>query len=84
MVFNHRDWDIETEVETGNDDFVYGNYVEWDRFRNEHEEELLDYFDVNLPWDEILTLNEFINFISQDIFQKTNLCQEYLENNLLI
>ena len=24
MIFDPRDWDIETEVETGNDDFVFG------------------------------------------------------------
>lgn len=84
MIFNPRDWDIEMEVETGKDDFVFGNYVEWDRFRNEHEKELLDYFGIDLPWDESLTLQEYINFISQDIFQKTNLCKEYLEDKLLI
>jgi len=84
MVFDARDWDIEPEVEMGNDDFIYGNYVEWDKFRNEYEEELLDDFGVKLPWDESLTLQEYIGFISQDIFQKTNLCQEYLEDNLLI
>lgn len=22
------DWDIETEIEIGNDDFIYGNYVD--------------------------------------------------------
>lgn len=70
MVFDARDWDIEPEVEMGNDDFIYGNYVEWDKFRNEYEEELLDDFGVKLPWDESLTLQEYIGFISQDIFQK--------------
>jgi len=49
MKFNPRDWDINREVETGSDDFVYGNYVEWDRFRRENEEALLDYFGIELP-----------------------------------
>ena len=84
MIFNPRDWDIETEVETGNDDFVFGNYVEWDRFRDENEEELLDYLGVDLPWGKSLTLHEYIDFISQDIFQKTNLIQEYIEDKLLM
>ena len=84
MIFNLRDWNIETEVETGNDDFVFGNYVEWDRFRDENEEELLDYLGVDLPWGKSLTLHEYIDFISQDIFQKTNLIQEYIEDKLLM
>ena len=84
MIFNPRDWDIGTEVETGNDDFVFGNYVEWDRFRDENEEELLDYLGVDLPWGKSLTLHEYIDFISQDIFQKTNLIQEYIEDKLLM
>lgn len=84
MKFNPRDWDINTEVETGNDDFVYGNYVEWDRFRRENEEALLDYFGVELPWGKTLTVQEYIDFISQEIFQKTNLSKEYLEKDLLM
>ena len=84
MIFDPRDWDIETEVETGNDDFVFGNYVEWDRFRDENEEELLDYLGVDLPWGKSLTLHEYIDFISQDIFQKTNMIQEYIEDKLLM
>lgn len=84
MKFNPRDWDINTEVETGSDDFVYGNYVEWDRFRRENEQALLDYFGIELPWGKNLTLQEYIDFISQEIFQKTNLCKEYLEKELLM
>lgn len=84
MKFNPRDWDINTEVETGNDDFVYGNYVEWDRFRRENEEALLDYFGVELPWGKSLTVQEYIDFISQEIFQKTDLSKKYLEKDLLM
>ncbi len=84
MFFDARDWDIETEIETGNDDFVYGNYVEWDRFRTEHEDELIDYFGLVLPWGKSLNLDEYIKIISQNIFQNTNLCQKFLEDNLII
>ena len=84
MKFNAEDWEIEAEVETGNDDFIYGNYVDWDRFRQEYKNELLDSFGVNLPWGESLTLQEYIEVISQEVFQKTKLCQKYLEDNLLI
>lgn len=83
MKFDPRDWDIETEIETGNDDIVHGNFVDWDRFRQEKEEELLNHFGISLPWGESLTLHEYIDFISQDIFQKTNLIQKYLEDKLL-
>ncbi len=84
MMFDPRDWEIETEIETGSDDFIFGNYVDWESFRNEHEEELLEYFDINLPWDEILTLKDYIDFASQDVFLKNNLFQKYLEDDLLI
>lgn len=83
MKFNHRDWDIDTDVEMGNDDFIYGNYVEWDRFRYEREEDLLDYFDVELPWGKSLTLQEYTAITSQEIFKNLNLIKEFLENGLL-
>ena len=58
MLFDPRDWEIETEIEVGNDDFIFGNYVDWNRFRHEKEDELLDFFGVELPWDKTLTLYE--------------------------
>lgn len=67
-MFNHDDFDIETEIDTGNDDFVYGNYVDWDGFRIENEENLLEYFNVFLPWGEELTILEYADFIHQEIF----------------
>ncbi|MCH5002081.1 hypothetical protein JI510_01615 [Listeria monocytogenes] len=67
-MFNHNDFDIEPEIETGNDDFIYGNYVDWDRFRYENEDNLLEYFDVSLPWGEELTILEYANFLNQDVF----------------
>lgn len=67
-MFNHNDFDIETEIDTGNDDFVYGNYVDWDSFRTENEENLFEYFNVFLPWGEKLTILEYADFIHQEIF----------------
>ncbi len=52
MIFDPKDWGINPDVEVGNDGFAYGNYVDWDSFRRENEEELLDYFGVDLPWGE--------------------------------
>jgi len=82
--FNPMDWDIETELETGNDDFVYGNYVDWDDFRNHEEENLMDSFNVNLPWDEKLTWDEYYAFIHQEVFQKTSIINEWELDNLKI
>ncbi|MBM6615049.1 hypothetical protein JTF06_09135 [Desemzia sp. RIT804] len=75
--FNHKDFDIETEIETGNDDFIYGNYVDWDRFRAENEDNLLDYFDVSLPWGKKLTILEYADFIKQEVFTNTAISDNY-------
>lgn len=84
MIFDPKDWGINPDVEVGNDGFAYGNYVDWDSFRRENEEELLDYFGVDLPWGNSLSFQEYIDVISQDIFQKTDLSQKYLVDNVLI
>lgn len=84
MLFDPRDWEIETEIEVGNDDFVFGNYVDWNRFRHENEDELLDCFGVELPWDKTLTLYEYIEFVSQDVFQNSDICKNFLEDGFLI
>lgn len=69
-IFDYRDWDIEPMLDTGfSDDFIYGNYVEWDRFREENREQLLDAAGAYLPLGEEISIDEFVRFISQDIFQ---------------
>lgn len=75
--FNHEDFDIETEVETGNDDFVYGNYVDWDSFRKENEESLIEYFDVLLPWEKEISVSEYYDLINQDYFKNTSIIEDY-------
>ncbi|MDG2958811.1 hypothetical protein [Exercitatus varius] len=82
MKFNHKDWDIETGTQTGNDDFIYGNYVEWDKFRNEKEEKLLECFGIILPWDKEITLSKYIEVISQDVFINTSIINDYLKRNI--
>ncbi|EFX95074.1 hypothetical protein MK407_08425 [Streptococcus sanguinis] len=45
-MFNFNDWEeivaeyVNTNV--GNDDFVYGNFIDWDSFRREHGDEVLE------------------------------------------
>lgn len=80
--FNHKDFHIETEIETGHDDFIYGNYVDWDRFRKENEDELIEYFDIHLPWGEELTIFEYANFIKQPVFADTSILENYDLMNL--
>jgi len=75
--FNFEDWDIEPEIETNGDDLVYGHYVDWDAFREENEESLLDYFGVNLPWNQELTVIEYVRFVTQRFFQNTTLIEKY-------
>ena len=36
--FDLEDWDIEPELDVNRDDFIYGHYVDWDRFRIENED----------------------------------------------
>ncbi|GEN94455.1 hypothetical protein [Pediococcus ethanolidurans] len=74
--FNYEDWDIEPELETGNDDFVFGNYVDWDRFRQDEEENLLAYFDIQLPWGEELFLSEYFELLRQEVFQNTSIVED--------
>lgn len=77
IYFNHKDFDIEVEVETGNDDFVYGNYVDWDSFREENKEELIEYFDVSLPWEKELSVTEYCDLINQGCFKNTSIIEDY-------
>lgn len=75
--FNCEDWDIEPELEIGNDDFVFGNYVDWDRFRQDEEENLLSYFDIKLPWGEELYLSEYFELLRQEVFQNTSIVEDW-------
>jgi len=82
--FNIHDWDIEAELDENKDHFIYGNYVDWDRFRHENEENLLVHFDIYLPWSKKLNINEYIEFIGQEFFKDTNLLNKYEFDKLSI
>ena len=84
MKFDYKDWPIEPEIETGNDGYIYGNLVDWDRFRRENEEGLISYFNIEMPWNKELTIDEYEDFISQDIFQEIESLQGYLDEIVLI
>lgn len=54
--FNHRDFDIETELITTRDGSIRGNLVNWDTVRRFQEEDILESLDIYLPWGEELDL----------------------------
>lgn len=75
--FNIEDWEIDVEQETGNDDYIYGNYVDWDEFRTTEEENLLSYFEVDIPWGKEISCQEFFDFLSQEVFYNTSIINSY-------
>ena len=84
--FNHEEFDIEPEIETGNEGQAYGNYVNWDEFRTTQEEEILEYFDIYLPWDEKICLEDYMRFLNQPLIEEfpellTEDCFDTLEYN---
>lgn len=83
--FNHMDWDIQPEVEIGNDDFIYGNYFDWDTFRVDEEENLLLSFNVQIPpWSKKITIKEYSDFITQEVFENTSIISDCNLDNLQI
>lgn len=68
-MFNIEDWDIDVMEDTGlTGDFIYGSYVDWDRFREDNRDLLLVAAGAYLPFDEEISIDDFVKFISQDIF----------------
>ena len=57
-MFNYRDYDFENyiEVEEGNDGFIYGNYIDFLRFRQDCEEEILLNAGFDIPFGKVISL----------------------------
>lgn len=74
--FNEDIFDIigpNTGTEIGNDDFSFGNYVEWPSIDSLPEPtiiELLKYFDIDLPFGENLTVEMIVADQISDMFPK--------------
>ena len=68
-MFDYKNWREEIsfylDQETTTDDIIYGNYVEWDRFRQDYEEELLAEAGLSLPWDKILSRDEYLDLLKE-------------------
>ena len=87
--FDYRDFDLTDyirieEGSRGNEGMIYGNYLDWNEFRNCNEEELLAHFDVILPWGEELELFEYFEIIKQEVFEQTTIINDFRINDLEI
>lgn len=63
---------------------MHGNTFDWDTFRKDEEENLLESFDVYLPWGEELTLEEYYGFLNQEFFEHTSIINDWELNDLPI
>lgn len=79
-MFNYRDYDFEdyTLVEEGSEGFIYGNYVDFPRFRQEREEELLSDAGADIPFGENMSIEEYIDII----YDLKRLINVYIFNQL--
>ena len=85
IMFDYKEWLNEirefTDTETGTDDANYGNFVEWDVFRNQYENELLLRAGFELPWGQELTFDEYNQLIFKFITEyKLNLGDFLIED----
>ncbi|WOO87805.1 hypothetical protein RZE82_02425 [Mollicutes bacterium LVI A0039] len=82
--FNYNEWDFEhyTHEDVGSDDFIYGNYTNWDEFRCAEEDNILVSLEVKLPWGEKLSFHEYNDIINQEVFVQTSLLEEFNLNDL--
>ncbi|MBJ7694291.1 hypothetical protein C6P08_06895 [Weissella confusa] len=60
-LYNEEDYDFSdyVDVNTGYDDMVYGNYIDFDDFRQSEMESILMNLDIYLPFGQQLTMDEF-------------------------
>lgn len=82
--FNVEDWDVEPIRDESNDGMIYGNYVNWDDFREENEESLLSDFGVDIPWGEELRFDEYTDFLLNEVFVNTTIVEDLELNRLKV
>jgi len=80
--FDLTDWMLTVDIEIDKDEYAQGIYIDWDGFRIKHEIDLLLYFDIEIPWEEDLSLSEYMNFLDQDVFNDTTIVDDFGLNNL--
>lgn len=78
--FNINDWEIETLTEESSDGFIYGNIVDWDKFRKENTRELLMLGGYDLPFGCRVPLVEIDEITSKNpLYKYKNILFHYLE-----
>lgn len=79
-MFSFNDYDFENYilVEEGNDGFVYGNYIDFPRFRQDYEDELLLDAGADIPFGENMSIEEYIDII----YGLRYLINDYIFNHL--
>lgn len=67
-MFSFEDYGFENYVfvEEGSDGFIYGNYIDFDKFRAECEEEILLNAGFDIPFGKVISLEDFDNIFSND------------------
>lgn len=67
-MFNTKEWDEEIRVflyqEIGSEEETYGNYIDWDEFRQANETELLAAAGIEIPWGQILSKDKYEELLS--------------------
>lgn len=67
-MFNTKEWDEEIRVflyqETGSEEEIYRNYIDWGEFREANETELLAAAGIEIPWGQILSKDEYEELLS--------------------
>lgn len=80
--FDITAWMVTVDVEMGKDEYAQGIYIDWDDLRIKKEIELLLSFDIEIPWEEDLSLSEYMNFLDQEVFNETTIVEDFGLNNL--
>lgn len=67
-MFSYKDYDFENyiDVEEGSDGFIYGNYIDFLKFREECEEEILLNAGFDIPFGKNITPEEFDNTFNNE------------------
>lgn len=80
--FDITEWMVTVDVEFDKDEYAQGIYIDWDDFRIKKELDLLLYLNIEIPWEEDLSLSEYMNFLDQDVFNETTIVDDFGLNNL--
>ena len=83
-MFNYKDWIEEINYyvyeEIGSDDIIHGNYIEWESFRRDYEEELLSSAGFEIPWGKSISVKTYNELIG-DLPEK---CIDYLRDEVVV